>query len=46
MTPVITHRFPLEQAEEALAVAADLRSGSGKVMLRLAGAMPGHPSGA
>ncbi|MER5185704.1 L-idonate 5-dehydrogenase [Streptomyces sp. NPDC002896] len=42
VTPLITHRFPLEQAEEALAVAADPRSGSSKVMLRLARAMPGH----
>lgn len=35
VTPVITHRFPLERAEEALAVAADPGSGSSKVMLRL-----------
>jgi len=34
--PLITHRFPLERAEEALAVAADPSSGSSKVMLRLA----------
>ncbi|MFF4256788.1 L-idonate 5-dehydrogenase [Streptomyces sp. NPDC001663] len=34
--PLITHRFPLERAEEALAVAADPGSGSSKVMLRLA----------
>ncbi|MEU6355900.1 L-idonate 5-dehydrogenase [Streptomyces sp. NPDC047072] len=33
--PLITHRFPLERAEEALAVAADPASGSSKVMLRL-----------
>lgn len=36
VTPLITHRFPLERAEEALAVAADPGSGSSKVMLRLA----------
>jgi L-idonate 5-dehydrogenase len=35
--PVITHRFALEQAEEALAVAGDRSSGSSKVMLRLGG---------
>lgn len=35
VTPLITHRFPLERAEEALAVAADPASGSSKVMLRL-----------
>ncbi|GCB51815.1 L-idonate 5-dehydrogenase [Streptomyces sp. NL15-2K] len=36
VTPLITHRFPLARAEEALAVAADPGSGSSKVMLRLA----------
>ncbi|WP_320776008.1 L-idonate 5-dehydrogenase [Streptomyces sp. CRN 30] len=36
VSPLITHRFPLERAEEALAVAADPASGSSKVMLRLA----------
>ncbi|MFG3023423.1 L-idonate 5-dehydrogenase [Streptomyces sp. NPDC048254] len=36
VTPLITHRFPLDRAEEALAVAADPASGSSKVMLRLA----------
>ncbi|GGV71537.1 L-idonate 5-dehydrogenase [Streptomyces longisporoflavus] len=35
VTPLITHRFPLERAGEALAVAADPTSGSSKVMLRL-----------
>jgi L-idonate 5-dehydrogenase len=35
VTPLITHRFPLERAEEALTVAADPASGSSKVMLRL-----------
>ncbi|GAA2278153.1 L-idonate 5-dehydrogenase [Streptomyces ruber] len=36
VSPLITHRFPLERAAEALAVAADPASGSSKVMLRLA----------
>ncbi|WP_405875379.1 L-idonate 5-dehydrogenase [Streptomyces sp. NBC_00005] len=35
VSALITHRFPLERAEEALAVAADPASGSSKVMLRL-----------
>ncbi|MEV7085365.1 L-idonate 5-dehydrogenase [Streptomyces sp. NPDC093085] len=35
VSPVITHRFGLERAGEALAVAADRSTGSGKVMLRL-----------
>lgn len=35
--PLITHRFPLERAEEALSVAADPAAGSGKVLLRLSG---------
>ncbi|WP_128376297.1 L-idonate 5-dehydrogenase [Streptomyces cavernae] len=35
ISPVISHRFPLEQAERALGVAGDPSSGSGKVMLRL-----------
>ncbi|WP_260616705.1 L-idonate 5-dehydrogenase [Streptomyces sp. WAC04189] len=35
VSPLITHRFPLDRAEEALAVAADPESGSSKVMLRL-----------
>jgi L-idonate 5-dehydrogenase len=38
VSPVITHRFPIEQAEEALAVAGDRSTGSSKVMLRLGGA--------
>jgi L-idonate 5-dehydrogenase len=37
VAPLITHRFGLEQAEQALAVAADRSSGSSKVMLRLGG---------
>ncbi|MFC9427051.1 L-idonate 5-dehydrogenase [Streptomyces sp. NPDC056987] len=35
VSPVITHRFGLDRAGEALAVAADPASGSSKVMLRL-----------
>ncbi|MGI5452594.1 L-idonate 5-dehydrogenase [Streptomyces sp. CA-249302] len=35
VSPLITHRFPLERAEEALVVAADPTGGSSKVMLRL-----------
>ncbi|WP_316959539.1 zinc-binding dehydrogenase [Streptomyces sp. TRM68367] len=38
VTPLITHRFPLARAEEALAVAAAPDSGSSKVLLRLSGA--------
>ncbi|MFI8997300.1 L-idonate 5-dehydrogenase [Streptomyces sp. NPDC053542] len=36
VSPVITHRFGIDRAAEALAVAADRSSGSSKVMLRLA----------
>ena len=36
VSPMITHRFDLDQAAEALAVAADRGSGSSKVLLRLA----------
>ncbi|WP_030608804.1 L-idonate 5-dehydrogenase [Streptomyces sclerotialus] len=35
VSPVISHRFGLAEAERALAVAADRTSGSSKVMLRL-----------
>jgi L-idonate 5-dehydrogenase len=35
VSPLITHRFDLDRAAEALAVAADRSSGSSKVMLRL-----------
>jgi L-idonate 5-dehydrogenase len=42
VTPVISHRFPLNRAAQALAVAADPTSASSKVMLRLADG----PSGA
>lgn len=41
MTPVISHRFPLDQAAQALAVAADPTSTNSKVMLRLADGPPG-----
>ena len=37
VSPLITHRFDLDRAEEALAVAADRGTGSSKVMLRLGG---------
>jgi L-idonate 5-dehydrogenase len=35
VTPLITHRYPINEAAEAIAVAADRNSGSGKVLLRL-----------
>lgn len=35
VTPLITHTFPLGQAADALAVAADRTTGSSKVMLQL-----------
>jgi L-idonate 5-dehydrogenase len=35
VSPVITHRFDLDRAAEALAMAADRTSGSSKVLLRL-----------
>ena len=38
VSPLITHRFPIEEAADALAVAADRTTGSSKVMLRLGGA--------
>jgi hypothetical protein len=41
VTPVISHRFPLDQAAQALAVAADPTSTNSKVMLRLADGPPG-----
>ncbi|MGI5425623.1 L-idonate 5-dehydrogenase [Streptomyces sp. CA-179760] len=40
ISPVITHRFSLEQAEQALTIAADPTSASSKVMLRLGGGAP------
>ncbi|MFD7511799.1 L-idonate 5-dehydrogenase [Streptomyces sp. NPDC059853] len=36
VSPVISHRFGIDEAPTALAVAADPATGSGKVMLRLA----------
>jgi L-idonate 5-dehydrogenase len=38
VSPLVTHRFPIERAEEALGVAADRSTGSSKVLLRLGGA--------
>jgi L-idonate 5-dehydrogenase len=35
VSPVITHTFDLDQAEEAMRVSADPAAGSSKVMLRL-----------
>jgi L-idonate 5-dehydrogenase len=35
VTPLITHRYPIDEATEAIAVAADRNSGSGKVLLQL-----------
>ena len=35
VSPVITHKFGIDQAEEAMRVSADPASGSSKVMLRL-----------
>ena len=36
VTPVVTHTFPLDQAAEAMSVAADRSTGSSKVLLALA----------
>ncbi len=35
VTPLITHRYPINEAGEAIAVAADRDSGSGKVLIQL-----------
>ena len=35
VTPLITHRYPINEAAEAIAVAADHNTGSGKVLLKL-----------
>jgi L-idonate 5-dehydrogenase len=35
VSPLITHRYPIDQAAEAIAVAADRNSGSSKVLLQL-----------
>ncbi|MCA2220422.1 L-idonate 5-dehydrogenase [Nonomuraea aurantiaca] len=40
VSPIISHRFDLDRAAEALAIAADPASGSGKVMLRLGCSCP------
>jgi L-idonate 5-dehydrogenase len=32
---LITHHYPINEAAQAIAVAADRNSGSGKVLLRL-----------
>ncbi|AKS34659.1 L-idonate 5-dehydrogenase [Mycolicibacterium goodii] len=37
VTPLITHRYPIDDAAQAMAVAADRTTGSGKVLLRLGG---------
>jgi L-idonate 5-dehydrogenase len=37
VTPLITHRYPINEAAHAISVAADRNSGSGKVLLQLGG---------
>lgn len=37
VTPLITHRYPINEAAEAISVAADRNTGSGKVLLQLGG---------
>jgi L-idonate 5-dehydrogenase len=37
VTPLITHRYPISEAADAVAVAADRNSGSGKVLIQLSG---------
>ncbi len=37
VTPLITHRYPMNEAAEAIAVAADRNSGSSKVLIQLSG---------
>lgn len=37
VTPLITHRYPIDHAAEAIAVAADRNTGSGKVLIQLNG---------
>jgi L-idonate 5-dehydrogenase len=37
VTPLITHRYPISEAAQAITVAADRSSGSGKVLLLLGG---------
>jgi L-idonate 5-dehydrogenase len=45
LSPLVTHEFGIERAGEALVVAGDRGSGSGKVMLRLGGGAGGVGSG-
>jgi L-idonate 5-dehydrogenase len=35
VSPLITHRYPINEAAEAIAVAADRNSGSSKVLIHL-----------
>jgi L-idonate 5-dehydrogenase len=35
VTPLITHRYPINEAADAIAVAADRSSGSGKVLIQI-----------
>jgi len=44
VSPVITHRFPLDQAKAALDTAADRSKGSSKVMLDLRPGPPARPA--
>lgn len=37
VTPLITHRYPIDDAADAIAVAADRNTGSGKVLIQLNG---------
>jgi L-idonate 5-dehydrogenase len=37
VTPLITHRYPINEAAQAITIAADRNSGSGKVLLQLGG---------
>jgi L-idonate 5-dehydrogenase len=37
VTWLITHRYPISEAAQAITVAADRNSGSGKVLLKLGG---------
>jgi L-idonate 5-dehydrogenase len=37
VTPLITHRYPIDEAAEAIAIAADRDSGSSKVLIQLGG---------
>ena len=37
VTPLITHRYPISEAAQAITIAADRNSSSGKVLLQLGG---------